>query len=204
MDERFQDRLRRGILFALRHRPEKFNLRMDSNGWVDTLELVDAVNLICDFVKVDDRDDVKALVLELGLSDRIQFHEDKSRAAYGHSTIHFNPTQAAVPTIPLFHGTSASNLPLIECFGLTPMRRRLVQLTTEFEYAHNVASRSNSQPMVLQVMTTAALELGVQFHPTSTHVWLCGAVPFECLQPWLTQSPGYPSSFDETDPYGLK
>lgn len=203
MDERLQDRLRRGILFALRHRPEQFNLRMDSEGWVDTLELADAVNHICQFTKVDDRDDVKKLVLEIGLSDRIQSHEDRSRAAYGHSTVRFNPTQMAIPTSPLFHGTSASNLSLIECFGLTPMRRRFVQLTTDFEYAHEVASRSSGQPLVLQVRTAAALELGIQFYPTSTHVWLSGAIPFVCLQLWQTQPPGAPSIFDSTEPYEL-
>ena len=74
---------------------------------------------------------------------------------------------------------------MIECFGLSPAKRRFVQLTTDFDYASQIANSHSRSPIVLQVSTTEAIANGVRFYSTDTHVWLATAVPATCLQVWL-------------------
>jgi RNA:NAD 2'-phosphotransferase (TPT1/KptA family) len=95
----------------------------------------------------------------------------------------------SLPDAYLFHGTAASNLDFIDCFGLQPNGRRYVQLTSDFEYAMEIASRNAGEAVVLQIRTAAALESGVHFFATRTHVWLATAIPSDCLQTWITQAP---------------
>jgi RNA:NAD 2'-phosphotransferase (TPT1/KptA family) len=74
---------------------------------------------------------------------------------------------------------------MIECFGLLPSKRRFVQLTTDFDYANEIANSKSRSPIVLQVATAAALESNVSFYPTATHVWLSTSIPATCLQVWM-------------------
>ena len=77
-------------------------------------------------------DEILRVFQEIELIDRVQFKQGFVRAEYGHSSDIFAPVGNAVPDQPLFHGTSADNWSMIECFGLSPAKRRFVQLTTDF------------------------------------------------------------------------
>ncbi len=134
--------------------------------------------------RVGSRPHFKLLMRKLGMADRVQFDQYCCRAAYGHSTHCYQPTTFAEPSEPLFHGTSASNWQMIECIGLAPMGRRFVQLTSDFNYASHVASKS-SAPVVLQVLRAQALADGVRFVATGSHAWLADAIPAHLLQVWL-------------------
>ncbi len=189
----FSDRLRTRILVALRHRPEEFDLRMNSDGWVDVLELGDAINQFRQTETSWDRNSIQRYISHLDLHDRLQFQDGYCRAAYGHSTPKFRPSNPSLPDTFLFHGTATFNLDFINCFGLQPNGRRFVQLTSNFEYAMQIAGRNAGEAVVLQIRNTAALESDVAFFETGTHVWLATAIPSDCLQTWITHA----QQFDE-------
>lgn len=172
------------LLRVLRHVPEEVYLRMDWDGWVQVEQLGDVINHWCNCNTRWQASSLQPLMRELGMADRVQFDRHWCRAAYGHSTQCYQPTTFAEPTEPLFHGTSANNWQMIECFGLLPKGRRFVQLTTDFDYATNVAAKS-SAPVVLQVLRAQALAESVHFVATGSHVWLADAIPANLLQVWL-------------------
>ena len=192
----------RGILKALRHKPEQFGLRMDRDGWVDTLELGHAVNQMFQSKSQWDRSSIQRLTIELGLSDRIQFRGDACRASYGHSTNRFRPSSLATPDSCLFHGTSDLIYPSIEYLGILPMKRQFVQLTTDFDYAREVASKLPGNPVVLQISTYSAEQLKVRFYSTGTHVWLATTIPTSCLQVWMDNAVSISNNFSWNDWYG--
>ncbi len=183
------ERLGRKLLTALRHHPEEYGLRMNSDGWVDVLDVGDAINQILRTETRWDRDSVQRSFIDLGLIDRVQFSSDYCRTMYGHSTPCFNPKSETVPETSLFHGTSGRNLSSISCFGLHSMRRRFVQLTTDFDYANKIAEQHGDSPVVFQVSLNSAIEAGVRFYSTRSHVWLATSIPFDCLEIWMTQAP---------------
>ena len=184
-----RETLRRTILKALRHKPNDFGMRMDCDGWVDISQVVlIAYPFIANETDID-LDEVFKLVTELDFGDRVEVLADCIRATYGHSTKHFRPTKPAIPDGPLFHGTSCDLWPLINTFGLLPGNRRFVQLTSDFDYAKDIAESHKGKPIVIQISTSHATELGVQFYGTSTHVWLATHIPSDCLQLWLVDPP---------------
>ena len=178
------------ILKALRHTPELFGLQMDSDGWVNTVQLSGVVGQLTGTESIISFEKLVSIFSEIGLNDRVQFKHGFVRAAYGHSSDRFAPEEKTVPDQLLFHGTSAANWSMIECFGLSPAKRRFVQLTTDFDYANQIANSHSRSPIMLQVATAEAIALGVEFYSTDTHVWLATAVPATCLQVWLDDTFG--------------
>jgi RNA:NAD 2'-phosphotransferase (TPT1/KptA family) len=67
------------------------------------------------------------------------------------------------------------------------MRRRFVQLTSNFSYAQAIANQTPS-PVVFQILREQALADGIRFFETGTHVWVSDAIPADLLQCWLTGS----------------
>jgi len=180
-----RDQLSRTILKALRHTPELLGLQMNSDGWVDATRLLVIVGQQLGFGEKFQVADLVGFLEEIGLAERVQVEGDRVRANYGHSTKQFEPSTSAIPDQPLFHRTSANNWAMIECFGLSPFKRRFVQLTTDFDYASQIAKSHGRSPMVLQVATAHAIESDVKFYPTDTRVWQASTIPPICLQVWM-------------------
>ena len=163
---------------------------MDPDGWVSLSEFG---HLVAQLIGSDENpncDDLLNSIRELGLTDRVQFTDGRFRACYGHSAKQFAPAINVLPIAPLYHGTSANNWRMIECFGLLPSKRRFVQLTTDFDYANQIANSHGRSPIVLQVATVEAIAQGVKFYSTDTHVWLATEVPATCLQVWMDDTFG--------------
>ena len=179
------NKLGRTILKSLRHTPEFFGFRMDTDGWVYASELAAAFGEEMGLDRNASSQRLVEILDEMGMSDRVQFKRKRIRAAYGHSTTRFVPSSSAIPDKPLYHGTSANNWSMIELFGLAPIKRRFVQLTTELDYASQIANSHGPSPLVLQVATAHAIECDVKFYPTDTHVWQATTIPSICLQVWM-------------------
>jgi putative RNA 2'-phosphotransferase len=157
---------------------------MDSDGWVSTFELGRLYRQLTGS-NAPDVEQLQHVIRDIDLIDRVQTKSCFVRAAYGHSTDKFSPSISAVPDQPLYHGTSAHNWSMIECFGLSPTKRRFVQLTTDFDYASQIAKSHGKSPIVLQVATAHAIECNVKFYPTGMHVWQATTIPSICLQVWM-------------------
>jgi putative RNA 2'-phosphotransferase len=158
---------------------------MDFDGWVQESEFRNVVAQL-----LEDNDSLQRMPMDeilsnLELIDRVQTKSGFVRAGYGHSTDRFAPPTSAIPDQPLYHGTSARNWSMIECFGLSPVKRRFVQLTTDFDYASQIANSYGRSPILLQVATAHAIECDVKFYPSGTHVWQATTIPSICLQVWM-------------------
>lgn len=177
--------LSRWLLKVLRHDPEAAGVSMDRDGWVAMEQIVSSLpshliafsNLPHEFL---------AELIEHLLWQRVQLIDENIRATYGHTTRLLDPVESHTPDAPLFHGTSWELWPLIGHVGLTPAGRRFVQLTTDFDYANRIALGRSAHPLVLQVATRDALDVGVKFYNFGIHVWQCTAIPSCCLQAWST------------------
>ena len=133
--------LSKTVALALRHEPEAFGLKLNTEGWVSLERLLVGLRRRKAFAEVS-RDDIEAMLRE---SDKQRFEliDDKIRAHYGHSvgTKIEKPTQQ--PPEILFHGTQKRTLEAIQLDGLLPMTRQYVHLSADAKTAMNTAGPRN-------------------------------------------------------------
>ena len=82
----------------------------------------------------------------------------------------------------LYHGTSAAALLSIANVGLLPMGRRFVQRSTDLAYVNSIVKPHESQAGLIRIYPTIAIEHGVQFFNTQTHVWESTLIPAACCE----------------------
>lgn len=164
--------LSKRMSFALRHRPEEFNLALDVEGWAElevfAQKLGTTVPLVQQVVAQDSK-------------QRFTVQNGKIRAAQGH-TIPVSITFATPePPAVLWHGTTEAALPSIMEIGLSPMQRQYVHLSASREQAEIVGSRRKGKLVVLSI-STAELTQHTPLMMAENGVWLASFVPVECIQ----------------------
>jgi len=173
--------LSKTVSHALRHAPQQYGLRPDSDGWVDVPDLLDALRTRRRQWKTLREED---LIRMNAASDkrRFELRGGKIRALYGHSravSVHLPP---ACPPKILFHGTTVAALPAILGEGLRPMIRRYVHLSADRATAHQVGSRKAGKVVILVIDAGAAHDDGARFFRGNEQVWLTDAVRPEFIQ----------------------
>ena len=155
--------LLRTVAHALRHEPTQYGLELDAAGWTDLDELIVALR----FDRYDwallERGDLERSIVESN-SSRFEIRDDRIRAAYGHS-VHL--TKIGTPeTLPpaLWHGLPLEVLEAVMLDGLRPIRRRFVHLTTNPDYACQVARAKGTEALLI-VDAQAADKTGGRFFP---------------------------------------
>lgn len=139
-EKEYLPRVSRKLAFILRHRPDLFQISINSEGWC----------LISDIIKKGTlgitRNELFRLV-ETDSKSRYQISFDKKfiRANQGHSTslvnMEYNKlTSENVPDI-LYHGTSIDNLNKIMASYISCMSRQYVHLSPDTQTAIKVGSR---------------------------------------------------------------
>lgn len=169
------DSLLRTIAFALRHDPHRFFLSMDAEGWVN----LDHLLLALRHERREWADiDLTSLrrVTQNNNGTRIEVQGNRIRALYGHSVCGVGDATPVLPPPLLYHGTCMGNVGEILRLDLQPMRRNHVHLTSDWNYANEVAA-TKSRPVVLSVRAQVAADTGVRFWKTNEHVWLSDAIP---------------------------
>lgn len=165
------------LTYFLRHNPSQIGLEMDSQGWVDSRDLVNKCN------KVVDMDHLLSIVKN-DEKGRFEFSHDykKIRCAQGHSLdfvkIDF---ESLLPPEILYHGTSVNNLNSILIGGITSQTRNLVHLSQDWVTAENVGSRRKALCRVLYVRAKAMHEAGIEIYRSTNGVWLAKFVPPEFI-----------------------
>lgn len=171
-------KLGKTISYALRHHPEKFDLELDDEGWVDTelllLSLKDQWGVLSekDIYDVMDHSDKK----------RYEIKNGKIRALYGHS---FEKKIKRIPVKPpqyLYHGTARRFIDSIMEKGLLSMDRQYVHLSEDIETAIKVGSRHDTYPVVLKVYAREACKEGVLFYEANDQVWLSETIESKYLE----------------------
>jgi putative RNA 2'-phosphotransferase len=162
----------RKLTYALRHAPEKFGLRMDSEGWVDLDEFLRAMG-----ITRADLDDVMANMDK----QRFEVRDGRIRAHYGHSARDRVHKQQDTPPATLYHGTTPFAAFVIEREGIRPMGRQYAHLSSTPDTARSVGARRDPNPIILTVDAARAHRDGVKFYGGNEDVWLADHVPPEYI-----------------------
>ncbi|MBX7167088.1 MAG: RNA 2'-phosphotransferase [Pirellulales bacterium] len=178
--KRSERSLIRFLCQALRHTPWQFGIVLDAHGWSDLDKLIFAVQRCRSEWALMTRQQVEHMIA-CRHRDRLEISEGRIRALYGHSVPDVQTATRGIPPNPLFHGTKACWLNEILTYGLRPMERQLVHLTTDFNYALRVATTTDTTPVVLTVDTERATHDGTEFWKASRHVWQVQSIPAFCV-----------------------
>lgn len=175
------NRLSKVISHALRHEPEKYNIVLDKDGWVNINSLLKGLQENIAEYRTLVLDDIFNAVN----SSQKKRHEIKNhsiRAIYGHSTeIEMNYTERIPPDI-LYHGTSEEASKLILSEGLKPMQRKYVHLSSNTHSAIAVGSRKERCPIILSVDAGKACSYGVVFYFANNDTWLAKFIPSKFIE----------------------
>lgn len=165
------------LSYILRHKPESIGLKLDSNGWLLIMDIINnsgkeitlSEQIILETVKDNDKK-------RFSISENGKY----IRANQGHSVAVNLQLTPKKPPKTLYHGTATRFLPSISEQGLKSGQRQHVHLSTDINTAINVGSRYG-KPVVLTIDSEKMHSNGYQFFISDNHVWLTEYVPNEYL-----------------------
>ncbi|MBP3655531.1 MAG: RNA 2'-phosphotransferase [Clostridia bacterium] len=175
MDRQWYIALSKEVSFALRHRPERYGLTLDEDGFVPVQVFLDALNAAKPRPHTLTLEDLHG-VMACSDKQRLEIRDGMIRALYGHSTKTRIDKQAAEPPAVLYHGTSHAALRAILREGLRPMKRQYVHMGADKDVALDVGARHDRAPVLLQIDAAAAHADGVAFYPGNDRIWLCDSL----------------------------
>jgi putative RNA 2'-phosphotransferase len=162
------------LSLVLRHQPEKIGITLDSAGWVDVRELLEALARHgSPLGEAELRH-----VVETSDKKRFAFSEDglRIRASQGHSVDVELGYEPATPPDVLYHGTVSRFLPSIRAGGLDKGKRHHVHLSRDVETATKVGDR-RGEAIVLTIDAAGMARDGLVFYVSANGVWLTDQVP---------------------------
>ncbi len=164
----------------LRHFPEKFNLKMDKQGWVVISTLIDAISNRTSQYHWFRPHHLLALV-ETDKKGRYQIKDNLIRATYGHSL----DLELDLPTdnIPdkLYYPTTKEEVELLMETGLKPSDRKKVHLSLTYEDAENAGRVRVPHPLILEIDATASINAGNLIGQAGTTVFTTDEIPSEFI-----------------------
>ncbi|MGC9523225.1 MAG: RNA 2'-phosphotransferase [Anaerolineae bacterium] len=178
-------KLSKFLSLLLRHRPARFPIGLDEQGYADLDEVMRIVQGLPNFRWATIKD-VEALLEQPG-RQRFEIVEGdggrRIRALYGHTAL--RPAYESIePPDVLYHGTAPEALDAIRRDGIRPMQRQYVHLTPDPEAARSIALRHTPEPVILKIDAANAHRDGVAFyHPTE------GIYLTEGIEPKYVQVP---------------
>jgi len=166
------------LSLVLRHQPEVIGVTLDSEGWIDVAELLQA----CAQHGRSLTRDVLEDVVRNNDKQRFAFSADGSRirANQGHSVEVDLKLAPCPPPDVLFHGTVAQFLASIRHNGLLKGTRQHVHLSPDEATAQKVGAR-RGRPVVLHIAAQQMFAAGHLFYQSANGVWLVETVPPEFL-----------------------
>lgn len=168
-----QENLSKTIAFALRHRPQQFNLALNKQGWVSLESLVAGINTAKNTAITVEQ------ILTVVANDNKQRFAVKNgmiRANQGHTVSVNLGLTPKTPPATLFHGTIAEFVPSIRKQGLKAGKRTHVHLSATVEVATQVGARRGN-PVILTILAEQAHKAGVKFYQAENGVWLTEHLP---------------------------
>ena len=176
MSDREANSLGRILALVLRHAPEKFNVDMDINGWVNTRELSEAIG--------NQRRHYHWLrgwhfeaIANADEKGRYQVENGMIRATYGHSI----ELDLDLPTddIPeaLYYPCESGDVETLLEYGITAGDRKNVHLSRSIQNAMEAGHVRIDRPIILEIDTTRAIADGHTIYRAGTTVFLTDEVP---------------------------
>lgn len=166
------------LSLVLRHQPQKINIQLDEQGWVDTDVLLAALAKNRVRLSLEELEEVVAN----NNKKRFAFNEDKTRirASQGHSVSIDLGYRPISPPQWLFHGTATRFIDSIREKGLIKGKRHHVHLSADLETATRVGGR-HGKVVVLLVESKKMEADGFEFFQSENGVWLTDHVPLRYL-----------------------
>lgn len=165
------------IALVLRHKPEAAGIVVDSQGWANTGNLVQAIKKLKDpTFSVSDL----AEIVYTDSKGRYSFSDDLRliRANQGHSiNVDVELEEVEPPTL-LYHGTATKYIDGIEAEGIIPKSRLYVHLSETVSTATDVGKR-HGKPVVYTIHAKKMFDHGYKFYRSVNGVWLTKTVPTE-------------------------
>jgi len=167
------EKLGRFISGVLRHFPNKFNLEMDENGWIDFERLL---RVIRRRFKWANRWVVKAVIYS-DKKGRYELRENKIRARYGHSVeVELSDYPIAEEDV-LYYGTSEEEAQRMLEIGIKPVNQTFVHLSTTVERGIEVAKLRTDEPIILEIDAKKAKEDGIKIIKANDFIALAKEIP---------------------------
>lgn len=180
MNDRELDHLGRLMTGILRHFPEKYGLKMDSQGWVSLPDMVQAINrqhrgyhwLRPHHLIAIAQSDAKG---------RYEVRGDRIRATYGHTL----EIELDLPTdnIPdeLYYPVTTEESSIVLEVGLRPSDRKKVHLSRTAADARAAGAVRTPEPVILEVDARQARADGLVIMQAGKTVFLVDQVPAKYL-----------------------
>lgn len=165
------------IALVLRHKPEAAGIILDSRGWADTGNLVQAIKRLKDSSFNLER---LAEIVYTDDKGRYSFSEDLRhiRANQGHSVTVDVELEEMEPPKLLYHGTATKFIDSIESEGIISKSRLYVHLSDTVSTATNVGKR-HGKPVVYTIHANRMFQDGHKFYRSVNGVWLTKEVPIK-------------------------
>lgn len=175
MDDREVRKLSSILIGILRHFPQQFNVKLDSHGWADIDEVVNAIkNKIDRFYWLRKRH-----VVALALTDekgRYQLREGKIRATYAH-TIEVDLSDLPDADVDaLYYPVTEEELEIVLEQGLLPTDRNKVHLSGSIEKAMEAGKTRVENPVILKIDARKAMEDGIVIKKAGKEVYIADKI----------------------------
>ncbi len=176
MSEEELANLSRILAGVLRHFPEKFDLDMDINGWVDIRDLAAAIKARKRSLHWLRPHHLKAIA-ETDEKGRYQVRDNLIRATYGHSVdVDLDHPSDNIPQS-LYYPATQEEVEMLLENGITPTDRRYVHLSLTFADAYNAGIHRTEDPTILEVDAAAALLADVYIGRAGPTVFVSRGIP---------------------------
>ena len=170
------------LALTLRHKPEELGLELDTQGWCNVNELVEAFSNKFNGFTVETLEEI----VKTDNKGRYAFNEDKTliRAVQGHSTksvdIDFEEIDWDTLDKVLYHGTGEKYVECILKEGILPKSRNYVHLSGDLDTARNVGAR-HGKVVIMQINSKLMKLKNIKLYRSENGVYLVNKVPNDCF-----------------------
>jgi len=177
------DVLGRIITGILRHKPERYHIEINQNGYVNIDELVQEIRYNYKRFHFLGPSHIYAIVLT-DSKGRYQLSDNRRylRATYGH-TIEVDLSDLPTDEIPevLYYPTNSEEFEIFKENGILPSDRRWIHLSSAKEKAYIAGLHHYDSPLIVPINTATMREKGESLYRAGQGVYICKFVPPESI-----------------------
>ncbi|MBW3582898.1 MAG: RNA 2'-phosphotransferase [Euryarchaeota archaeon] len=181
MNDQELDRVGRIMAGILRHFPDRFDLTMDSYGWVDMRDMVDAVRDSKNRLHWLRPHHIEAIA-DTDEKGRYQVDGGMVRATYGHSLDVVLDDLPLCQVEELFYPVSEEEQDIVLEAGLHPTDRKKLHLSGSYASAHEAGRVRIEEPIILRIDAKAAVTNGVDIRRAGKQVYIAEDIGPEYLE----------------------
>ncbi len=162
----------------LRHKPFKAGFKLDAYGWVSIDSLLHSLNENGIEATQSDLELINnEMPVKMWQFDNI---ENRIRATHGHSIPIKIDLPSVKPPTNLYHATTLDLVQSILKYGIQPMWRQFVNLTSEKDFAVEY-SQKNGSPIVFGVAAEQMYSDDFTFYNPQKTIWISRVIPIDYL-----------------------